>query len=187
MPAEFLPGREASEIWLPLQGHIELMLAQAEPFCGLSSDIKRAFNHIGRKQVFHMGRHLGYPQPLLDAWDKSLTSFIRRFDTRGCIGCPIASDSGFPEGDPLSIVALLTVNWGYHVYMKFFAPQVEAYSFVDNLTLAARNVASVAQGHFAMVTFSAPCGLTLDAEKTYVWGLNTQLRRGLSQPGSEIN
>ena len=99
MPAEalgFLPHREAAEIWLPLQGQIELMLACDEPMCGLSSDIKRAFNHIGRKQVFHVGRHLGYPPPLLNAWDKFLNSFIRSFDIRGCIGPPNASDSGFP-------------------------------------------------------------------------------------------
>ena len=58
MPAEalgFLPHREAAEILLLLQGQIEIMLAMEEPFGGLSSDVKRAFNHIGRKQVFHMG------------------------------------------------------------------------------------------------------------------------------------
>ena len=39
MPAEalgFLPHREATEIWLQLQGQIELMLTLDEPFCGLS-------------------------------------------------------------------------------------------------------------------------------------------------------
>ena len=62
MPAEalgFLPHREAAEIWLLLQGQyqIEIILAMEEPFGGLSSDVMRAFNHIGRKQVFHMGSH----------------------------------------------------------------------------------------------------------------------------------
>ena len=69
----------------------------------------------------------------------------------------------------MSIVAMLTVNWGYHLYMKIFAPHARAYSFVDNMTLTARNVALVAQGHFAMVTFSALCGLSMDEEQTYVW------------------
>lgn len=67
--------------------------------------------------------------------------------------------------------------------MKIFAPHARAYSFVDNMTLTARNVALVAQGHFAMVTFSALCGLSMDEEKTYVWGLTAPLRKGISQLG----
>eukprot|EP00435_Cladocopium_sp_Y103_P041330 s1388_g11.t1 len=120
MPPEalgFLPQREAADVWLQLQGQIELMLVHDAPFCGLSSDLRRAFNHIGRSQVFHLGAHLGLPPPLLNAWAKFLSSFVRRFDIRGCVGDEIFSDSGFPEGDPLSIVAMLVVNWGYHVYI----------------------------------------------------------------------
>eukprot|EP00435_Cladocopium_sp_Y103_P032314 s106_g8.t1 len=186
MPPEalgFLPHREAADVWLLLQGQIELMLTNDAPFCGLSSDLRRAFNHIGRRQIFHMGAHLGLPLSLLNAWRKFLGSFVRRFDLRGCVGDEIASDSGFPEGDPLSIIAMLVVNWGYHVYMHQFVPRVQAYSFVDNLTLAARDALVVIQGYFAMVTFSALCGLSLDMEKTYVWGLQRDLRNVLGQLG----
>ena len=135
-----------------------------EPYCGLSSDVRRAFNHIGPRQGFHMGSHLGYPKQLLNAWGKFLATFERRFDIRGCIGDSVLSDSGFPEGDPLSIVAMLLVNWGYHVYMKIFAPKVQAFSFVDNLTLAAQQSTHVIQGYFAMLTYSALLGLSLDDE-----------------------
>ena len=186
MPAEalgFLPHRETTELWLLLQGQIELMLSLDAPLGGLSSDVKRAFNHIGRKQVFHMGNHLGYPVELLTAWQKFLDNFVRRFDIRGCLGHKIMSDSGFPEGDPLSIVAMLTVNWGYHVYMRIFMPKIQAYSFVDNLTLAAREAITVIQGHFAMLTYSGLFGLTMDEEKTFVWGLSTEMRKALQQLG----
>eukprot|EP00435_Cladocopium_sp_Y103_P059462 s772_g21.t1 len=186
MPAEtlgFLPHREASELWLLLQGQIEVMLAYDEPLCGLSSDIRRAFNHIGRKQVFYISQHLGYPEALLNAWTKFLSNFTRRFDVHGCLGQQLESNSGFPEGDPLSIVAMLTVNWGYHVYMKLYAPRVQAYSFVDNLTLAAKEACSILQGHFAMVSYSELFGLSLDADKTFVWGLTLSLRKALQRLG----
>ena len=55
------------------------MLAYDEPLCGLSSDVRRAFNHIGRRQVFHMGEHLGFPSTLLTAWGEFLNNFVRRF------------------------------------------------------------------------------------------------------------
>eukprot|EP00435_Cladocopium_sp_Y103_P056110 s2860_g18.t2 len=186
MPPEvlgFLPHREAAEVWLCLQGQIEVMLSLDEPLSGLSSDMRRAFNHIGRRQVFHMGAHLGYPASLLNAWGKFLSCFVRRFDVRGCVGNCIASNHGFPEGDPLSIVAMLTVNWGYHIYMKQYAPAVQAYSFVDNLTLAARNALLVIQGYFAMLAYVALFGLTMDDEKTFVWGLTTSARQTLQQLG----
>ena len=186
IPAEalgFLPHQEAAEVWLMLQGQIEVMLAYDEPYCGLSSDVRRAFNHIGRPQVFQLGHHLGYPPPLLQAWQGFLTDFERRFDVRGCIGDSIKSNSGFPEGDPLSIVAMLTVNWGYHLYMRQFAPKVQAYSFVDNMTLAAREAQHVFQGHFAMTNYHALFGLTMDDDKTYVWGLTTSQRQSLQRMG----
>eukprot|EP00435_Cladocopium_sp_Y103_P028157 s555_g7.t1 len=78
---------------------------------------------------------------------------------------------------------MLTVNWGYHVYMKVFVPQVQAYSFVDNLTLAAREAAIVIQGYFAMLSFMSMFGLTMDDEKTFVWGLHKLMRQCLQQLG----
>ena len=99
MPPEalgFLPHRETAELWLLLQGQIEVMLAYGDTLGGLSSDMKRAFNHIGRKQVFHLGHHLGFPDALMNAWHKFLSSFVRRFDIRGCLGDQIMSNSGFP-------------------------------------------------------------------------------------------
>ena len=186
MPAEalgFLPHRETTEIWLLVQGQIETMLALDEPYCGLCSDIKRAFNHIGRQQVFHMGHHLGYPIGLMNAWQKFLNTFQRCFEIRGCVGTMICSNSGFPEGDPLSILAMLTVNWGYHVYMKLYVPRAQAFSFVDNLTLGACAAVHVVQGFFAMRKYHEMFGLTLDDEKTYVWGLTTALRKALTPLG----
>ena len=93
------------------------------------------------------------------------------------------SDSGFPEGDPLSIIAMLTVDWGYHVYMKVFTPRVQAYSVVDNLTLAAHNAHHVIQGYFAMLAYNEMFGFTMDDDKTYVWGLTTTMRKALLQLG----
>lgn len=177
----FLPKREAAEVWLNLQATIELMMQHGHSFAGLSTDLKRAFNNIGRAQVFQVAQHVGLPQPLLLAWNKFLGSFVRRFDILGNLGDEIVS--GFPEGCPLSIVAMLMVNWSFHVYMKAFCPAVSSYSFVDNLTLAAREAALVAQAYFALRTICLLFGLQTDDEKTYVWGLTAEGRCVLLQLG----
>ena len=75
----FLPRRETTEVWLHLQAHIEVMLMYQQDYCGLLTDLKRAFNHIGRDQVFMIAEHVGIPCPFLNPWKKFLHVFERRF------------------------------------------------------------------------------------------------------------
>ena len=80
MPPEalrFLPHRETTEVWLILQAHIELMLQLQQDYAGLSTDLKRAFNHIGRAQVFRVAEHLGMPIQLLSLWRKIPATFCQ--------------------------------------------------------------------------------------------------------------
>ena len=44
-----------------LQAQIELMLQSQQDYAGLSTDLRRAFNHIGRPQVFMLATQLGLP------------------------------------------------------------------------------------------------------------------------------
>ena len=179
----FLPHRETAEVWLTLQSYIEVMLQLQQPFCGMSTDLQKAFNCIGREQVFMIAAHVGIPDRLLRPWKKFLSSFTRRFEIRTHVGDELQSTSGFPEGCPLSIVAMLCVNWTYHVYMHAFCPRVTAYSFVDNLTLASLDPALIANAYFALRTICALFGLTTDDSKTYVWGLTLRVRKLLCQLG----
>lgn len=186
MPPEalgFLPRRETTEIWMLLQGQIELMLQTKQKYAGLSTDLKRAFNNIGRQQVFFVANRLGLPQQLLRPWQKFLNQMVRRFDVNSIIGDGMQSSSGFPEGCPLSILAMLNVNWCFHIYMKTFCPNVVAYSFVDNLTLAAREAWHVAQAYFALRAICQLFGLTTDDDKTYVWALDKTSRLHLRPLG----
>eukprot|EP00438_Fugacium_kawagutii_P027180 Skav234839 [mRNA] locus=scaffold1428:194544:196872:- [translate_table: standard] len=173
----------AAEIWMHLQASVEIMLQQHEPFGGLSTDLQKAFNCIGRTQVFMIAQHVGFPQKLLRPWKKFLSSFTRRFEIRNAVGEEFRSSSGFPEGCPLSILGMLCVNWTYHTYMQVFCPKVTAYSFVDNLTLAAREAVEVVKAFFALRCLCAFFGLTTDDSKTYVGGLVPQTRRSLSLLG----
>ena len=181
----FLPQRETTEVWMMLQAQIELMVQMHMDYAGLSTDLKRAFNHIGRNQVFLIARHVGLPHQLLRPWQKFLNNFVRRFDVHGCLGTALTSSSGFPEGCPLSILAMLIVNWCYHIYMRAFCPTVVAYSFVDNLTLAARDALAVIHAFFALQSVCLLFGLMTDASKTYVWALSKSSRALIGQLGFE--
>lgn len=186
MPPEalgFLPARETTEVWMVLQSHIEVMLQMDQEYCGMSTDLQKAFNCIGRDQVFLIANHVGITDKLCRPWKKFLTTFARRFEVGTAIGAQVLSSSGYPEGCPLSIVAMLCVNWTYHVYMTAFAPRVTSYSFVDNLTLASMYPGMIARAFFALKTLCALFGLSTDDTKTYVWGTTSSSRRLLAQLG----
>eukprot|EP00438_Fugacium_kawagutii_P008967 Skav214288 [mRNA] locus=scaffold2257:201508:210505:- [translate_table: standard] len=182
MPAEalgFLPHRETTSVWLQLQATIEVMLQHEADFAGLSTDLMKAFNHIGRPQIFHVARRLGLPVTLLNAWNKFLKQVVRCFDVHGCLGDPVTSCAGLPEGCPMSIIGMLMVNWCYHLYMQTFCPSVTAYSFVDNLTLAGEVAEHLLRAFFAMKEICSLFGLQIDEAKTYVWALTRRIRVGM--------
>ena len=126
-----------------------------------------------------LAKHVGLPSRLLHPWQEFLIHFERRFNINGCMGVGIRSNSANPEGDPLSIVAMLLVDWCYHLYMSRFCPNIQHYSFVDNLTLAAREAAPILQAFFALKTIVALFGLSTDDDKTFVWGLGKSTRDAL--------
>ena len=66
------------------------------------------------------------------------------------------------------------------VYETFLS---QSYSFVDNLTLAAREALDVIQAYFAVRTICALFGLETDDGKTYVWALTKHARDCLAQLG----
>ena len=78
----FLPGRECAQVWLQLQGLIELCHQQNIEMSGFSTDLEKCFNCIARDPLMRLAQHLGFPQRLLQAWRSFLDSFSRSFQVR---------------------------------------------------------------------------------------------------------
>ena len=98
----------------------------------------------------------------------------RRFKIRDTLSVPVPSSSGFPEGDPLSPVAMLIANGIFHVYMRSFCPFVRALSYADNYTGLGVSGFDAVKG---LLTAQACCDLDLDREKTYAWATDPGQRQ----------
>eukprot|EP00438_Fugacium_kawagutii_P032420 Skav234923 [mRNA] locus=scaffold840:956698:961575:+ [translate_table: standard] len=177
----FVPGREAQQLWLMLHAEIELALQSRQSLCGLSTDLVRAFNHVPRQHTFRLSEHLGVPSCVLQPWKSFLSTCTRAFMVHGCLSSATKSSRGLPEGDALSVYAMLQLDFAYHVYMRSFAPAVRVFSFVDNLSLVAHRVGDLVQGLACLQQFLTLWGLDLDSKKSYCWALTTQQRRQLTQ------
>ena len=175
----FVPQCEAAQIWAGLQGWIELSLVEGTDLVGMSSDLQRAFNHIGRRQTFLVAEKVGLPQELLRPWGNFIANVERRFDLFGQLSQPVLSTSGFPEGDPLSILAMLLANWSHHQYLAAFNPKINAITYVDNVSLIGQDCVSLFQGLASTKIFYGLWGLDLDDQKTFSWGITAELRAQL--------
>ena len=175
----FLPGCEPSQLWMVLQSDIECHLLAGADLAGLSTDLVRAFNNIPRQHSFALARHIGVPETLLRPWESFLGNCTRAFEIHGWLSDAITSCCGLPEGDALSVYAMVQLNFAWHIYMKAFSPSIRALSFVDNLALVATVPALLARGLACLVEFFRLWNLVLDHQKSYCWALADDMRAQL--------
>ena len=173
----FLPGRETAQVWMAIQAWVEHAVNFDLPLCGISTDLQKCFNNIERPQIFLIAEHLGISERITLPWKSFLGSFERRFCIRNTVGVPETSDRGVAEGDPLSILAMVQINWCHHAYLEAYHPKISCRSFVDNLCLMTQQVDSLIEGMAATVTCLELWGLATDRDKTYVWATDSKGRQ----------
>ncbi len=177
----FVPGCEPAQLWLLLQAGVELGLQQNSPCCGLSVDLVRAFNFIPRQHSFALAEHLGVPDTVLRPWQSFLTGCTRAFRIHDVLSMATTSTCGMPEGDALSVYAMVQLNFVWHIYQKQFCPSVRACSFVDNLTLVAAEPSELASGYMCLTSFFDLWNLRVDLSKSYCWALTVDARRSMQR------
>ena len=172
----FLQGHEASEIWYLLECLVEGAVQTSQMLSGYGSDLVKAFNNLPREPLFEAAEWLGIPPCVLTPWKAFLSRAERRFVVHGFVSQAITSNCGYPEGCPLSTVAMAVCSFLYHSYMQSFAPSVESLSYVDNLLGISRGAFDVAQGLNVTRCFCEAMALDLDKGKTYAWSTDTATR-----------
>ena len=177
----FVPGCEPSQLWLLLQAEIECNLQQQQAMCGLSVDLVRAFNFIPRQHSFALAQHLGVPSTVLTPWKAFLGCCTRAFKIHDALSVATHSSCGMPEGDALSVYAMVQLNFVWHIYQKQFCPSVRACSFVDNLSLTATHPSDLAVGYSCLCSFFELWNLQIDLGKSYCWSLSSDDRLSMSR------
>ena len=182
----FMPGCEATQVWLLLQAIIECAHQTATPKVGFVCDIVKAFESLPRDEVFGICKWLGLPRAVLALWFSFLSNMTRRFKLGDVIGEPIRSNLGFPEGCALSCAAMAAVDICFHSYLRVFAPSAIPLSFVDNLELVEGQVSKLASATVCIQTWAQMWGLQLDDAKTYTWATTAELRQELQALGWSV-
>eukprot|EP00438_Fugacium_kawagutii_P022223 Skav203956 [mRNA] locus=scaffold391:472720:477201:+ [translate_table: standard] len=165
----YVPGRRASEIWSLLQLSLEMAMCSDQALTGFCADLVRCFNRLPRLPLFRLLAHLGVPSPTLVAWKAALASLERRFRVLADVGEARGSCTGFPEGDPLSCLAMLAFNVVFDQYVQVYSPSCVPLSFVDNLQLLAASAATLQHGIIVVEEFLSAWDVDIDQAKSYAW------------------
>eukprot|EP00435_Cladocopium_sp_Y103_P012367 s1091_g3.t1 len=182
----FLPTREPAQTWLHIQAAVETAIQSRQPLVGIGTDFIKAFNCIRREPLWFLAESIGIPNALLHPWRTFVTQFTRRFLVCNEVSEPHLSTRGFAEGCPLSVLAMVLVDWGFQTYQHHYAPKVRNFSFVDNISMLAQSVQLVAWAFCTLRAFLTMWGLTIDITKTYAWGTLPTLRHQLSPLGIQV-
>ena len=181
-----LPGCDSSDVWMSLQLAVEASHRSGNPLYGLSADLTKAFNMLPRLPVLGLARLRGLPETLVRPWLSAITGLKRRFKVRGSVGPAILSNSGFPEGDPLSCVAMCVANMAFHAHMSKTNMPSRTLTFVDNYESTSPTCEGLVEAHASLMEFSRLWDMPVDTAKTVVWSTSAQGRSQLRQAGFRV-
>eukprot|EP00438_Fugacium_kawagutii_P021050 Skav222606 [mRNA] locus=scaffold5038:163421:168487:- [translate_table: standard] len=173
------PGHDTSQLWWNLALQIESALLEDIPIHGTLGDLVKCFNTLPRLPVFHIASRLKIPSGILQPWFNAISQLERRFSVLGEVGVPLRSTTGFPEGDPLSIVAMMLLNIGMDAYVTQSHPNTRLLTYVDNIELVGSTIEDVTHAVSTLRSFCDSLDLELDQPKQLFWSTCKQARKHL--------
>ena len=92
-----------------LPGRGEEAISNKAQLGGFTLDLRKAFNTFPRWPITFLWTRLGVPSWLWSFWINSLMQMSKFPSLHGILGSPISSTTGAPEGDSLSVLAMLAL------------------------------------------------------------------------------
>ena len=185
MPAAmrgFIAGRHLEDFLYQLALDIEAaQQGLTGPLVGMSLDITKAFNYIPRAAAFAILAQLGMPPWLIQSWRNNLHRLTRRAKVAGTMSRAVHSCTGFPEGCPLSPIAMLAIGAAWHQVTCLPTHNLKVDSFADNFNLCCSAVEELVPGLELGVQFLGALDLHINPSKCVIWSTDPAIRRSLDQ------
>ena len=182
----FLPSRKAQTFLYNLQFQIEVALKDGsnESWGGLTLDLVKCFNTLQHTPCVKILRRLGVPEVFITFWIQSIQRMQRFWLIRNEMIASSTPNCGFPEGDCMSIVAMLAVSrlWVQLIQVDHLLP----HSFADNWSWVTNNHLLHRQTMEKTLQLARAIHLTIDWEKTWIWGTSKIHTQTLQKVRSDL-
>ena len=187
---EFLHGSVAGKasisMWYHIQGIVECSQMDGVVTTGAILDVVKAFNCLPRWPLLRTAVAMGVHERILKPWVGFITMLERRFIVRQACGPGLTSTTGFAEGCPLSVGAMLLCNLVLHRYFTYACPSVHLWSYVDNWELIADSTDKLQGSIETIARFATLMDVQIDQAKSLVWATEGEERKNLKQLGHKI-
>eukprot|EP00435_Cladocopium_sp_Y103_P036870 s2188_g9.t1 len=181
-----MPNQSTTQVWRSLAEQIDHAQYFQYDWSGTVTDICKCFNTLPRHVVYFIGRHLQLPSWFMQSWMRTVSQIQRRFVVCGGCSPPVMSCTGFPEGDPLSVVSMVLINHAMHCIVTQQVSPVSILSYVDNWEAQSSSVQATCDAFQRMLDFAATADIKLDTAKTHFWATTTQARKALKANGHHV-
>ena len=173
----------AGQVWSQVLWTIEDAQLHDTGLCGLLADLQKAFNMLPRVVAIEACAALGIPLNILVGWAGALSQMQRRFQIRQSLSPAVWSTCGFPEGDALSCVAMLVVDFIFHEWFQHYMPLAQPITYVDDWQLLLCDPSHMDAAVRTLDELVEALDLVLDKKKTHVWAVQPAGRSCLRDQG----
>ena len=177
-----LKGRCAQDISYWMQQVSETHTISDVPCSGLVMDLRKAFNLLPRAPIGSLLRLLGLPAQIVNFWLGSLARLQRLFQVQGHLSPPVHSSTGIPEGDPISVLGMVSFCW---LFVVLVSPYVEPTAYVDNLAWSTELQEAHAPALDQVIDLVTATKMQIDWGKSYFWATHAHQRSWWRQ-GSHV-
>lgn len=182
MPASisgFLPGRSAHGLIYEMQLQLEATNHSYSDshWGGLTLDIIKCFNTLPQPPLVSILIHLGVPRPLVLAWMSSIQKVIRYWHIDQQLHEIPPATTGVPEGDAMSVVAMLGINAFMVSLLEPLTQKIHA--FADNWSYSTSNTSHHRPTIQKIVQITRSLSLGIDWGKTWACGTHSDHRDAL--------
>ena len=169
-----LPGRGVKDLAFLLKFRIEEAIINKAQLGGFTLDLHKAFNTFPRWPITFLWSRLGVPPWVCSFWMNSLMRMRRFPSLHGLLGSPISSTTGSPEGDSLSVLAMLALARAFHD--NIICDEVAPHGYADNWGWSTFNFGSHRKAFQSSRNFSTSLRLQMDFDKSWHWGITRDFR-----------
>eukprot|EP00435_Cladocopium_sp_Y103_P010479 s2347_g2.t1 len=169
-----VPGRGVKDLAYLLKHKIERALSNKSQLGGFSLDLRKAFNTFPRLPICFLWERLGVPEWVCRFWLSSLMRMQRFPHLHNRLGKCLGSTTGAPEGDCLSVLAMLALATAFHA--RTATEEVSPHGYADNWGWMTYHIPSHRTAFIRTLRFATSLRLEIDFNKSWHWGITREFR-----------
>ena len=169
-----LPFRSVKDITIQQQFLLEQAHNTNVPQGGFTLDLVKASNLIPRQMAKRHLVHMGVPLACVNSWICSLNDMGRILQIKGSCGQPMPSTTGVPEGDALSVCAMLAIAAVF--FRRMSNCRVLPFTYADNWTFMSGSQRALFRAFTSTLNFTNALRMKVDLKKSWGWGTSKEMR-----------